>query len=145
MEIMPLIDVIFLMLTFFIYALVLMVPIELLPVPLQAFGSGQPATPAPMVTVTIALDGKLFLNREPVAMDAIPERLLEAVQNDPNTKLAIALADGQGEIDRAPILTELWDHLEGLGLDISLVGRPRDIALPAADSSQSLPTVPSPN
>lgn len=124
----PLLDVIFLMLTFFIYALVLMVPVELLPVPLQAFASGKPATPAPIVTVTIALDGRLFLNREPIDMDAIPDRLVEAVQKDPRTVLAIALADGEGEIDRAPILTELWDNLEGLGLTINLVGRPTELA-----------------
>ena len=131
MEMTPLLDVIFLMLTFFIYALVLMVPIELLPVPLQAFASGMPAKPAPMVTVTIALDGRLFLNREPVAMEAIPDRLVEAVQQDPRTVLAIALADGEGEVDRAPILTELWDSLEGLGLQINLVGRPTGFSQPA--------------
>jgi biopolymer transport protein ExbD len=136
MEIMPLIDVIFLMLTFFIYALVLMVPIELLPVPLQAFASGQPATPAPLVTVTIALDGRLFVNREPVAMDAIPGRLQDAVANDPRTKLAIAMADGQGEVDRGPIFTELWDHLAELGLEINLVGSPPDLAGPPARSSE---------
>lgn len=140
MEIMPLIDVIFLMLTFFIYALVLMVPIELLPVPLQAYGSGQPATPAPMVTVTIALDGQLFLNREPIAMDGIPDRLVEAVDEDPSTVLAIALADGEGEVDRAPILTELWDHLEGLGVEINLVGMPKDLASPDAGPSSPPPS-----
>jgi biopolymer transport protein ExbD len=134
MEMLPLIDVIFLMLTFFIYALVLMVPIELLPVPLQAFASGKAATPAPLVTVTIALDGRLFVNREPVEMEAIPDRLTEAVANDSRTVLAIALADGEGEVDRAPILTELWDNLEGLGLEINLVGRPKNLT-PAIENA----------
>lgn len=144
MEIMPLIDVIFLMLTFFIYALVLMVPIELLPVPLQTFASSKPATPAPLVSVTIALDGKLFLNREPIAMEAIPERLQQAVTEDPRTVLAIALADGQGEVDRAPILTELWDHLEGLGLEINLVGAPREMTPATQENagSNAAPTTP---
>ena len=41
-EIMPLIDVIFLLLTFFIYAMVLMVRAELLPVEMHAFASGEP-------------------------------------------------------------------------------------------------------
>lgn len=145
MEIMPLIDVIFLMLTFFIYALVLMVPIELLPVPLQTFASGEPAQPAPLVTVTIALDGRLFVNREPVAMELIPERLTQAVANDPRTVLAIALADGQGEVDRAPILTELWDNLEGLGLEVNLVGAPKDVVLPPTDSEAPTSVDPSPH
>jgi len=139
MEIMPLIDVIFLMLTFFIYALVLMVPIELLPVPLQTFASSQPATPAPLVTVTIALDGRLFVNRDPVAMDEVASRLLAAVKEEPRTVLAIALADGQGEVDRAPILTELWDNLEGLGLEINLVGAPKDVGGVARDETTSSP------
>ena len=39
-EIMPLIDVIFLLLTFFIYAMVLMVRAELLPVEMHQFSSG---------------------------------------------------------------------------------------------------------
>ena len=41
-EIMPMIDVIFLLLTFFIYAMVLMVRAELLPVEMHGFSSGVP-------------------------------------------------------------------------------------------------------
>ena len=43
-EIMPLIDVIFLLLTFFIYAMVLLVRAEMLPMELPEFTSAAPAT-----------------------------------------------------------------------------------------------------
>ena len=53
-EIMPLIDVIFLLLTFFIYAMVLMVRAELLPVEMHAFASGEPAQVPPAVAITMS-------------------------------------------------------------------------------------------
>ena len=67
-EIMPLIDVIFLLLTFFIYAMVLMIRAELLPIKMHAFASSEPATVPPAVTITIDRTGELFFNREPITM-----------------------------------------------------------------------------
>ncbi|HIB02032.1 MAG TPA: hypothetical protein EYO31_09310 [Phycisphaerales bacterium] len=52
-EMMPLIDVIFLLLTFFIYAMVLMVRAEILPVPLESYISGTTAEPRQTISVTI--------------------------------------------------------------------------------------------
>ena len=73
-EIMPMIDVIFLLLTFFIYAMVLMVRAELLPLQLPEFASGQPATIPPAVTISIDEQGSLFLNREPIILDEVVGR-----------------------------------------------------------------------
>ncbi len=70
-EIMPMIDVIFLLLTFFIYAMVLMVRAELLPVEMHGFSSGVPARVPPAVAITIDRNGALFFNRDPVALSAV--------------------------------------------------------------------------
>ena len=124
-EIMPLIDVIFLLLTFFIYAMVLMVRAELLPVQMPAFAAGEPARPSPAVTISIDQDGQLFYNREPIEINAILERVKAAMAEDPETVVYIA-ADERGDIDRLPTFLALYDHLAHAGLNIKLVGRPSE-------------------
>ncbi len=123
---MPLIDVIFLLLTFFIYAMVLMVRAELLPMELQAFASGTPATPTPAATISLMLDGSVHFNRDPVTVDDLPKRIAEARLDDPETVIFLALEDGQGSVDRGPILTSIWDKLKFEGLEINFVGRAGD-------------------
>jgi biopolymer transport protein ExbD len=122
-EIMPLIDVIFLLLTFFIYAMVLMIRAELLPVQMQEFASGEPATPAPAVTVSIDRAGALYVDREPVAMENVLQRLKDAKEQDPETVIYLA-AEEIGDTDRLPTFLSLYDRLANAGLDIKLVGRP---------------------
>ena len=124
-EIMPLIDVIFLLLTFFIYAMVLMIRAELLPMELQAYQSGTPATPAPAATISVLLDGTIHFNREPVEISELGERVEAAKRREPETVVYVALEDGEGTVDRAPILTELWDQFRGRNLEVSFVGKPK--------------------
>ena len=124
-EIMPLIDVIFLLLTFFIYAMVLMVRAELLPVEMHAFTSGEPARLPPAVAITIDRTGSLFLNREPIAMDGVLERLAAIKAEDPETVIYVA-AEATGNQDRLPVFLTLYDRLVNAGLDITLVGRPKE-------------------
>ncbi len=122
---MPLIDVIFLLLTFFIYAMVLMVRAELLPVQLQAFASGTPAKPASAATISILLDGSIHFDRQPIQLGEILDRIERARQEDPQTVVYIALEDGEGRVDRGPILTSLWDQLRNVDVEINFVGRPK--------------------
>ncbi len=130
---MPLIDVIFLLLTFFIYAMVLMIRAELLPVQMQEFASGEPASPSPAVTVSINRDGGLFVNRQPVTMDEVLIKLKEEKARDPATVVYIA-AEETGDTDRLPTFLALYDQLAFAGLDIRLVGRPGDQASPHPDT-----------
>ena len=125
MEIMPLIDVIFLLLTFFIYAMVLMVRAELLPVQMQEFASGTPANPAPAITLSLDMKGDLYLDRQLIALDEVVERLQLALTENPEMVIYLA-ADERGENDRLPRFLELYDRLALAGLDIKLVGRPSD-------------------
>ena len=124
-EIMPLIDVIFLLLTFFIYAMVLMVRADLLPVQMHPMTSGTPAQPAPAVTVSIDQRGALYVDREPVAMEEIVGRLEAARAAEPDTVIYLA-AEATGETDRLPTFLTLHDRLAAAGLDFTLVGRASD-------------------
>ena len=124
-EIMPLIDVIFLLLTFFIYAMVLMVRAEMLPVQMPAFSSGTPARPLPAVTITIDRAGALFFNREPIVLDDLLARLSTAKAENPRTVIYIATEE-EGATDRLPVFLELYDRLVRSGMDIKLIGRAKE-------------------
>jgi biopolymer transport protein ExbD len=104
--------------------MVLMVRAEVMPIKLQAYASADPARTAPAATISILLDGSLHLNRSPVSLEELPARLREARTADPATVIYLALEDGEGAVDRAPILTRLWDSLRTEGLEIHFVGRP---------------------
>jgi biopolymer transport protein ExbD len=130
-EIMPLIDVIFLLITFFIYAMVLMIRAELLPVQMQAFASGETARPSPVIALTIDRDGVLYLNREPIGLETVVARLRAEQAADPEAVIYLA-ADERGERDRLPVFLDLYDRLAFAGLDIKLVGRPKDEPAPGA-------------
>ena len=117
-------DMVFNLLLFFIYATMVMVRVDILPMQLASFQRGTEATPAPAITVSVGLDGKLALDRVPIEIAAIRPRLEEAKAKDPRTVVYIALADGPASTDRAPLLQELWDRLGDVGLPINFVGRP---------------------
>ena len=136
---MPLIDVIFLLLTFFIYSMVTMVRAEILPVQLQTLTTGRTAEPTAILAVTIDIRGELYLNREPIAPDALDKRLNEVAQLDDPPKLFLALEDsprvdagetgtqppgaGQGVVDRGPLLIELIERVRRAGMeDFNIVG-----------------------
>ena len=122
---MPLIDVIFLLLTFFIYAMVMMVRAELLPVQMHAFESGQPAQVPPAVAITIDRDGTLFLNRERVTLDNVLGKLQAVKASDPDTIVYLA-AEATGVQDRLPTFLTLYDKLAHAGMNIRLVGSPKE-------------------
>lgn len=145
-EIMPLIDVIFLLLTFFIYSMVTMVRAEILPVQLQTLTTGEVATPALIVAVTIDARGALYLNRVPIDDERLDERLLEIAQSQEKPKLFLALEDtgvaagdspegggsdsgvsgasgGAVVVDRGPLLIRLIERIRRAGIeDFNIVG-----------------------
>lgn len=126
-EMTPLMDVIFLLLTFFIYVTVLMTPPMLLPASMQQFISGEPAKPAPAVTVSIDAAGNLYCDREPIELDAVADRLQQIKAQRPETVIYIA-AEAEGDADRLPIFLALYDRLAFAGLEIKLVGAPPEQA-----------------
>ena len=128
-ELTPLIDVIFLLLTFFIYAMVLMERIELVPMELKSLETGESINqeePPPAITLSLDADGGIFLDRTPIAMmDVIPQ-LNTALQERPDTVLYLAVADEIGPNDRVPVLLELWDLLRTQEMPVKMVGKPTE-------------------
>jgi biopolymer transport protein ExbD len=123
-EMMPLIDVVFLLLTFFIYAMVLMVRAEVLPVPLESYASGTAATPRQIISITIAVDGNIYVGKEIVPLDEIGESILLQSKEIPEAAIYLVVEDGESSVDRGPLLTGTWDQLRSKGLEIFLVGAP---------------------
>ncbi|MBG79902.1 MAG: hypothetical protein CMJ39_04220 [Phycisphaerae bacterium] len=130
-ELMPLIDVIFLILTFFIYAMVLMVRVDMLPVPLESYSSSESPETTPAVGITLKLDGTIFVGHEQVASADVLAALQEVLKAKPETTVYIVMEAGNGTVDRGPMLTGLWDQLHLAGIDIQLVGQDRDAMEPA--------------
>lgn len=138
------IDVIFLLLVFFIYAMVLMVRVDLVPMELHSFETGQPAEPAPAATISIDLTGTIFLDRQEVALRDLATRVEERKALEPATVIYLAVADGVGTTDRAPILQDVWDRLRPTGLTINLVGRPSESPSDTLVNPAPTTVVPSP-
>ncbi|MEM6334809.1 MAG: biopolymer transporter ExbD, partial [Planctomycetota bacterium] len=124
LEMTPLIDVIFLLLTFFIYSLVLMVRVEALPVALSGVAGAGPAGEAVVNVVTVRSDGTLAWNREAAGRAEVGERMAEAAA-DPGRPTVYVAMEAAGEVDRAPALIELWELANRAGLErIVIVGTP---------------------
>jgi biopolymer transport protein ExbD len=117
-EMTPLIDVVFLLLTFFIFALVLMVRANVLDVALPEVGSG-PAAGGTTVTIAINKDNALFVDGEPVAADALVEAVRTKLDAQPGARLVIA-ADRASASGALIGLADLLSR-EGLG-EFSIIG-----------------------
>ncbi|MFM7808950.1 MAG: ExbD/TolR family protein, partial [Planctomycetota bacterium] len=117
-ELNPLIDLMTFLLTFFIYAVVMMVRVDMVPMQLRQFASGRPAKPAPAATISLDLEGAIFFNKERVTADELPAKVKEARAADPTTVVYLAVDNGSGKVDRAPILQDLWDRLKDLGVAV---------------------------
>ncbi len=123
-ELIPLIDVLMFLLAFFLVAMTVTVRVELLPMDLRPLRAADPATPRPATSISIALDGTIAIDREQVALDDMVPKLKSALEMEPTTVIYLAIADGQGAVDRAPLLQEVFDRLKDAGLSVALVGKP---------------------
>ncbi len=127
-EIMPLIDVVFLLLTFFIYSMVLMVRVEILPVPLETYISGVSAQARPSISITIAVDGNVYVGQSIVELHQVSEVVIQEQVKKPDAVIYLVVEDGEAVVDRGPMLTGIWDQLRASGLEIFLVGAPKEMA-----------------
>jgi len=123
-ELIPLIDVMTFLITYFIYATASLMRVDLVPMQLRQFTSGKASTSAPAVTIAVDLDGKVFVDKDPVELPGMVTKVKEKVAKDKKTVVYLAIAEGQGRVDRAPLLQELWDRLRPLNMTVNLVGRP---------------------
>ena len=92
-EIIPMIDTIFFLLVFFMIATLSMSEYRGLPVNLPKAASGQ-QPPTEGVSVTLAKDGRVFLNKQEVKREAFPDRMVEYLAK--NLDLAVIISADHG-------------------------------------------------
>ncbi|MCB9844582.1 MAG: biopolymer transporter ExbD [Phycisphaeraceae bacterium] len=122
-ELTPLIDVVFLLLTFFIFSLVMLVRARTLDVRLPALGAAADSRPPDSITIALDSRGGLFLEGESVEPDALIDRVRVLRSERPDARLLVA-ADESGQ--RAQLL-DLINRLAGANLgDFAILARPAD-------------------
>ena len=147
-ELAPLIDVMLFLLTFFIYSVMVMERVDLIPMSLRTYQSGTAAKPVPAATISVDLDGSLYLDRVPVSLDDLVPKLEEAREKAPDLVVYLALADGDSPVDRSATLLDVWDRLQPAKFNVNIVGRQRrgpetrDLETPPATAPATGPTVP---
>jgi biopolymer transport protein ExbD len=121
-ELMPLIDVVFLLLTFFLFAMVLMVRAEVLDLNLPTLGSAETAEGGSFITIALDDADAIFVDGEPVSAVELGDAVRARQEANPRARLVIA-ADLEGGRDS---LIRLFDVIarERLG-EVMLVGRPK--------------------
>ena len=92
-EIIPMIDVIFFLLVFFMVSTLSMTINRGLPVNLPTAASSQKGI-RDNVSLTVLQDGKMFLNKEPITLQDMGQRVKAALASDPQLAVVIN-ADGQ--------------------------------------------------
>lgn len=123
-ELLPLIDVIFLLLTFFIYSLILMHRAEILPVTLLPVTGGQKLAAGDVHAVTIDAAGQFHFDRAPISREALRNRLAEFAAQE-NAGTLLVAAEDQGQNDRLPLFLELWQMIRDAGIEnFHFVGEP---------------------
>jgi len=92
-EIIPMIDVIFFLLVFFMVSTLSMTLNRGLPVNLPTAATAQKER-RDNVSLTVLQDGKMFLNKEPITLQNMGQRVKAALASDPQLAVVIN-ADGQ--------------------------------------------------
>jgi biopolymer transport protein ExbD len=123
-EMAAMIDVIFLLLTFFVYCMVMMVNAEVLPVNLTGIGAGQKAPSGKIEAITIDKDGKLYWNRVLLEGTDLDAKLKAFTEDPAKPKLFLAM-EAEGNKDRGPLLLGMIERLTNAGVkDFVVVGQP---------------------
>ncbi|MEQ9455153.1 MAG: biopolymer transporter ExbD [Phycisphaeraceae bacterium] len=135
-ELVPLIDVVFLLLTFFIYSMTVMVRAELLPVELTSLEQGTAAEIPPSLAITLDNAGDLYIDREPSTLAELAMTITTRQAAEPGLRVYIAMEDTSDEqsgtvvqapVDRGPLLIKVIEQLRAAGVeDVAVVGNPSE-------------------
>lgn len=126
MEMTPLIDVIFLLLTFFIFSFVVMVRADKLPMKIAGLNSGiRLEAGEELIWVSIDKGGNYLLKGEAIGEAGLQAKLFEIGRDSSTTPVRIELEAG-GEVDRAPMMMRLHAMMREAGIkEYALVGDPK--------------------
>ncbi len=120
MEMTPLLDVVFLLLTFFIFSMVLMVRAEFLNISLPGITSGEPAKAQQTITIALSAQGQVQLNGKPIVIDELVDAV-KALQEELGTQTIWIAAD---ESSRTGDFAHIASVLASGGIDkIALLGQ----------------------
>lgn len=128
LELTPLIDVVFLLLTFFVFSMVLMVRAQVLDVELPALTAGRAGERTESITVAIDQSGGVFVDGRAVSIEDLPNAVAQRREDaGAGAEVPILIAVDAG--GRAGRLIEVADVLTGAGITrFSVVGQPEDTA-----------------
>lgn len=119
-EMAPLIDVVFLLLTFFIFAIVLMVRADTLEIDLPQLGSASPTEAPELITLLVPEDGNISLDGEPVEIGSLADTVKAKQAERPNARLVLAIDQER----RSGDFLKVMDTLAGAGItQFSFIGR----------------------
>lgn len=118
---MPLIDVVFLLLTFFIYAMVVLVELKSSGVALVSVEGASQAVDEQVVLLEVDGSGGVLIDGVAVADDELDGRLREIAGRVNALPLVVTLQKVESPIDRGPGLMRLLDRIQQAGVvDIRL-------------------------
>jgi biopolymer transport protein ExbD len=116
-NVVPLIDVMFALLTFFILSTLFLTRSEGLPVNLPQAGTAQQQGSAP-ITVTVDKAGQISLNRQPIALNALTDQVRKLI--GPNQEsLVIINADEQVTHGQVVAVMDRLRQVQGARLAIA--------------------------
>jgi biopolymer transport protein ExbD len=115
-NIVPMIDVIFAILTFFIMASLFLTRSEGLPVNLPQAQTAQSQQQS-KITVTINAQGNVFLDRQPVSVEELADQVKALIGNQ--ERLVVISADETVEHGRVVAVMDQLRSLDGVKLGIS--------------------------
>ncbi|WP_088889165.1 ExbD/TolR family protein [Leptolyngbya ohadii] len=115
-NIVPMIDVIFAILTFFIMASLFLSRSEGLPVNLPQAQTAQSQNQS-KITVTVNQQGDVFLDRQPIQVDDLADRVRTLIGNQ--ERLVVINADEKVEYSRVVAVMDQLRSVEGVKLGIS--------------------------
>ena len=122
-EIMPLVDVVFLLLTFFVFSLTLMIRADVLNIDLPELSSGQTAESRINITVSVGADGTLAIDGEIIEIGNLVSTVKGALEDYPEARLLIA-ADTGGTVGE---LMNVYDVLVNADIrEFSIAVNPTD-------------------
>ena len=115
------IDVIFLLLVFFIYSMIVMVQANVLPVKLATVQAGKRAKQASYDAITIDRAGHFYWDRKRVTSKALDEKLRGFAKHGQGSQLLVAMERDKGgdekrQVDRGPLLLKLVGRLQAAGI-----------------------------